>query len=120
MYSICSKTLASALAALWVVLTPIQPVPQTTPVDYHILPHLPAMRVILGAQFEEPVSVELRVSPALVNALLTEERSSETIDLRAPEALLEHLYSAGQVSGRVESPILGNEILAGKISVAPY
>ena len=94
MYSICGKTLAMALAALWVVFTPIQPVPQTTPIDYQTLPHLPAAHVILWAQSEEPVSVELRVPTVLVNALLTEERSSETINLRVPEALLEHLYGA--------------------------
>jgi hypothetical protein len=120
MYSICSKTLASALAALWVVLTAIQPVPQTTSVDSNTLPHLPAGRVILGEQFEEPVSVELRVPTALVNVLLTEKRSSETIDLRVPGALVEHLYSAGQVSGRLKSPILRHEILADELSVAPH
>ena len=54
----------------------------------------------------------------LVNALLTEERSSETIDLRVPEALLEHLYGAGRVSGLKKSPILWNEFLSGEISVA--
>jgi len=120
MYSICSKTLISALATLWVVLTPIQPVPQTTSVDYHIVPNMPAVHVILGEQFEEPVSTELRVLTALVNAPLMEKRSREMIDLRVPEALLEHLYSAGQVSRRLKSPILGNEILTGEISVAPH
>ena len=32
-----------------------------------------------------------------MNALLTEEHSSKTLDLRIPEALLEHLY--GVVTG---------------------
>ena len=94
MYSICGKTLAMALAALWMVFTPIQPVPQTTPIDSQILPRLPAAHAILWAQSEEPVSVELRVPTVLVNALLTEERSSETINLRVPETLLKHLYGA--------------------------
>ena len=98
MYSICSKTFASTLSVLWVVLTPIQPVPQTTLIDYHVLPHLPAVRVILEVQLEEPVSAELLVPTALVYALLMKKHSSETMDLRVPEALLEHLYSAGQVS----------------------
>ena len=39
-----------------------------------------------------------------MNALRTEERSSEMIDLRVPEALLEHLYGAGRVSGLEKSP----------------
>ena len=106
MYSICGKTLAMALAALWVVFTPIQPVPRTMPIDYQILPQPPAAHDILWSQSEEPVSVELRVPAALVNTLLTEEHPSETIDLRMPEALLEHLYGAGQMSGLEKSPVL--------------
>ena len=39
-----------------------------------------------------------------MNALLTEEHSSKTLDLRVPEALLEHLYGAGRVSGLEKIP----------------
>src|SRR5712691_5646421 len=99
MYSIYGKTLGMAMAALWVMFTPIQPVPPTTTANYPTLPHPPAAYVALWSQSEEPVSVELRVPEALVNALRTEERSSKTLDLRVPEALLEHLYGAGEVSG---------------------
>ena len=118
MYSICGKTFAMALAALWAVFTPAQLVPQTTPVDYQTLLHLQAAHVILWAQSQEPISVELRMPTALINALLTEKRSSETIDLRVPEALLEHLYGAGRVSGLKKSPVLWNEFLSGEVSVA--
>ena len=104
MYSIYGKTLSMAMAALWVMLTPTQPVPPTTTANYPMLPHLPAAHVALWSQSEEPVSVELRVPAALVHALHTQERSSETLDLRVPEALLEHLYSAGRVSGLEKSP----------------
>ena len=104
MYSIYGKTLGMAMAALWVMFTPIQPVPPTTTANYPTLPHPPAAYVALWSQSEEPVSVELRVPEALVNALRTEERSSKTLDLRVPEALLEHLYGAGQVSGLEKSP----------------
>ena len=118
MYSICSKTLAIALAALWVVFTPTQPVPPTTPVNDHTLLHSPAAHVVLWSQSEEPACIELRVPEALVNALPTEERSSETIDLRVPEALLEHLYGAGRISGLEKSPAPWDEPFCGKISVA--
>ncbi len=108
MYSIYGKTLGMAMAALWVVFTPIQPAPPTTTATDHTLPHPPAAHVVLWSQSEEPTSVELRAPEALVNALLNallmEERSSETLDLRVPEALLEHLYGAGQVSGLEKSP----------------
>ena len=104
MYSICGKTLAIALAALWVMFTPTQPVPLTTTASDHTLPHPPAAHVVLWPQSEEPAGVELRVPEALVNTLLTEKRASATIDLRVPEALLEHLYGAGQVSGLEKSP----------------
>ena len=120
MYSICGETLAMALVALWVVFTPVQPVPQTMPVDYQTLPHLQAAHVILWAQSEEPVSVELRVPTALVHTLLTEERSRETIDLRVPEALLEHLHGAERVSGLEKSPILWKGLFPDEISVAPH
>jgi hypothetical protein len=92
MYSICSETLAMALVALWVVFTPTQPFPQTMPVDYQTLPHLQAAHVILWAQSEKPVSVELRVPIGLVHMLPTEDQPRETIDLRVPEALLAHLH----------------------------
>jgi len=39
-----------------------------------------------------------------VHALYKQEYSSETLDLRVPEALLEHLYGAGWVSGLEKSP----------------
>jgi hypothetical protein len=105
MFSICGKSLASALAALWVVFTPTQPVPLTTPVNYHALLHSQATHVVLWSQSEEPASIESRVPEALVNALLTERRSNDTIDLRVPEALLEHLYGAGRVSRLEKSPV---------------
>lgn len=106
MYSICGEILAMALTALWVVFTPIQPGPRTTPINYQRLPQPLTADVILGSQSEEPVSVELRVPTALVNTLLTEAYPSETIDLRVPEALLEHMYGAGQMSGLEKSPVL--------------
>jgi hypothetical protein len=104
MYSICGKTLAIALAALWVMFTPTQPVPPTTVANYQTPLPPPAAPVVLWSQSTEPASVDLRVPEALVNALLTEERSGETIDLQVPEALLEHLYSAGQISRLEKSP----------------
>ena len=104
MYSIYGKTLSMAMATLWVVFTPTQPVPPTTTANYPTLPHPPAAHVVLWSQSEEPVSIELRVPAALMNALHTQERSSETLDLRVPEALLEHLYGAGRVSGLEKSP----------------
>jgi hypothetical protein len=104
MYSIYGKTLSMAMAALWVALTPTQPVPPPTTANYPTLPHPPAAHVALWSQSEEPASVELRVPEALVNALHTQERSSETLGLRVPEALLEHLYGAGRVSGLEKSP----------------
>jgi hypothetical protein len=103
MYSICGKTLAIALAALWVVFTPTQPVPLTTTVNDPTLPHPPAAHIVLWSQSEAPASVELHVPEVLVKALLTEERSSEMLDLRVPEALLERLYGAGRVSGLEKS-----------------
>ena len=104
MYSIGGKILGIAMAALWVVFTPTQPVPPTTIANYPTLPHLPAAHVALWSQSEEPASVELCVPEALVNALRMQERSSETLDLRVPEALLEHLYGVGRVSGLKKSP----------------
>lgn len=104
MYSIGGTTLAIALAALWVVFTPTQPVPPTTTASDPILPHPSPVHVILWSQSEEPASVELCVPEALMNALLTEEHSSKTLDLRVPEALLKHLYGAGRVSGLEKIP----------------
>jgi len=104
MYSICGKTLAIALAALWVVFTPTQPVPPTTTANDYTLLHPLAAHVVLSSQSEEPASAELCVPETLVNALLSEERSNKTIDLRVPEALLEHLYGAGRLSGLEKSP----------------
>jgi hypothetical protein len=103
MYSICGKTLAMALAALWVVFTPTQPVPLTTTINDPTLPLLPAAHVVLWSQSEAPASAELHVPEVLVKTLLREERSSETLDLRMPEVLLEHLYGAGRVSGLEKS-----------------
>ena len=102
MYSIYGKILGMAMAALGMMITPIQPVLPTT-ATYPTLLHPPAAYVALWPQSEEPVSVELRVPEALVNALHTEERSSKTLDLRVPEALLERLYGAGRVSGLEKS-----------------
>jgi len=104
MYSIGGKILGIAMAALWVVFIPTQPVPPTTTANYPTLPHLPAAHVAPWSQSEEPASVELRVPEALMNALHTQERSSETLDLRVPEALLEHLYGVGRVSALEKSP----------------
>lgn len=102
--SICGTTLTIALAALWVVFIPPQPVPPTTPAISPILPRPPAAHVALWSQSKRPAGVELRVPKALTHARLTEEHSSETIDLRVPEALLEHLYGAGRLSGSEKSP----------------
>jgi hypothetical protein len=109
-----------ALATLWVVFTPTQPAPQPTPVDYQTLLHLQAAHVILRAQSEEPVSVELRVPMVLVTTPLTEERSKEAIDLRVPEALLEHLYGAGRPAGLQKSLSYRIGLFSGEISVAPH
>src|SRR5215831_5523943 len=98
MYSVYGKILGIAMAALWVVFTPTQPVPPTTTADYPTLPHAPAAYVALWSPSEQPASGELRVPAALAHALCPEEHSSEMIDLRVPEALLEHLYGAGRVS----------------------
>jgi hypothetical protein len=104
MYGIGGKIFGMAMAALWVVFTPSQPVPPPMTANDATLPRLPAAHRALWSQAEEPASIELHVPEALVNALRTEERSSEMIDLRVPEALLEHLYGAGQVSGLEKSP----------------
>jgi hypothetical protein len=103
MYSICGKTLTIALAALWVVFTPAQPVPLTTTVNDPILPYPPAAHVVLWSQSEAPASIELHVPEVLVKALLTEEHSREMLDLRVPEALLEHLYGTGRALGLEKS-----------------
>ena len=104
MYSIGGKILGMAMAALWLVFTPTQLVPPTSTANYPTLPHPPATYGDHRSPSEEPASVELHVPEALVNALRTEERSSEMIDLRVPEALLEHLYDAGRASGLEKSP----------------
>jgi len=98
MYSLYGKTLGMAMAALWVVFTPTQPVLPTTTANYPTLAHSPAASVALWSQTEEPASAELRVPAALVNTLLMQKHSSKMLDLRVPEALLEHLYGAGRVS----------------------
>jgi hypothetical protein len=103
MYSICGKTLAMVLAALWMMFTPSQPVPPTPTAGSPAPLHPLTSPAVLGTQSEEPISIALRVPAALVHAGLTEERSSATIDLRVPEALLAHLYGAGQVSGLEKS-----------------
>jgi hypothetical protein len=103
MYSICGKTLTIALAALWVVFTPAQPVPLTTTVNDPILPYPPAAHGVLWSQSEAPASIELHVPEVLVKALLTEEHSREMLDLRVPEALLEHLYGTGRALGLEKS-----------------
>ena len=104
MYSIYGKTLGVAMAALWMVFTPTQPVPPTTTGNNATLSSPPAVYVALRPSAAQPVSAELCVPEALVNTLLTEERARETLDLRVPERLLEHLYGAGQVSGLEKSP----------------
>ena len=119
MYSIYGKTFGMAMAALWVLFTPTQPVPPTPTATYSTLLHPSTSYVALGSQSEAPTSVELRVPEALINALLTEEHPSETLDLRVPEALLEHLHGAGQVSGLEKSPAPWGESFWGKISAAP-
>ena len=104
MYSLYGKTLGMAMAALWVVFTPTQPILPTTTVNYPTLPHPPVAYVAPWSQSEEPASTELCVPEALVNALLREERASEPLDLRVPEALLEYVYGTGRVSGLGKSP----------------
>jgi hypothetical protein len=104
MYSLYGKTLGMVIAALWMMFTPTQPILPTTPANYPTLPHPPAAYAALWSQSEEPASAELRVPEGLVNALLREERSRETLDLHVPEALLEYLYGAEQVSGLGKSP----------------
>jgi len=59
-----------------------------------------------------------RVPGALVQALLMEERSRETLDLHVPEALLEHLYGAGRMAGLEKISAPWNELFCDKISVA--
>ena len=103
MYSICGTTLAMALAALWMVFTPTQPVPLTTTVNDPTLPHPPAAHIVLWSRSEAPASAELHVPRVLVKTLLTEERSSETLDLHVPKILLKHLYSTERVSGLEKS-----------------
>ena len=104
MYSIYGKTLSIVMAALWIGFIPTQHIPLTTPADYPTLLHPPVTHVVLWSQSEEPTSVELRVPKALANALLTEGRSSETIALHVPEALLENLYGDGWLSGLGKIP----------------
>ena len=109
MYSICGKTLAIALAALWVVFTPTHPISLTTTINDPTLPLPLAAHVILWSQPEVPASAELHVPEVLVKPLFREERSSEMLDLRVPEALLEHLYGAGRVSGLEKRSAPGGE-----------
>ena len=104
MYSLYGQTLGMAMAALWVVFTPTQPILPTTTTNYSTLPHSPAAYAALWSQTEELARAELRVPAALVNTLLIQKRSSKTLDLRVPEVLLEHLYGAGQVSGLEKNP----------------
>jgi len=104
MYSLYGKTLGMAMAALWVVFTPTQPILPTTTANYPTLPHSPAAYAALCVQTEEPASAELHVPAALVNTLLMEKHSGKTLDLRVPEALLEHLYGARQVLGLEKNP----------------
>ena len=94
------------MAALWVVFTPPQPVPPTTPANYPTLPHPPAAHVALWSQ-SKSLLVSSCVYPKHWCARLMEEHSSETIDLRVPEALLEHLYGAGRAvrAGEEPSPV---------------
>jgi hypothetical protein len=104
MYNICNTALAIILAALGAGFMLTWTTPQLTTAAYHTPPHPPAPSVVLSSQSEEPASDELRVPEGLVNALLTEERFSETIDLRVPRALLIHLYDAGRVWRLEKSP----------------
>ena len=110
MYSLYGKTLGMAMAALWVVFTPTQPILPTTTANYPTLPHSPAAYAALWSQTEEPASAELRVPAALVNTLLMEKHASKTLDLRVPEALLEHLYGARRVSGLKKNPAQWGEL----------
>jgi hypothetical protein len=115
--SICGTTLTIALAALWVVFTPPQAVPLTMPVTSPILPHLPAAHIALWSESQRPAGIALCVPEALANTRLTEEHSSGTIDLRVPEALLEHLYGAGRLSGLEKGPAPWAGPLSGEISI---
>ena len=104
MSNIFNTALAIALATLGAGFMLTWTAPQITTAAYHIPPHPPATSVVLWAQSEEPASDELRVPKALVNALLMEERFSETMDLQVPRALLVHLYDAGRVWKLEKSP----------------
>jgi hypothetical protein len=115
--SICGMTLTIALAALWVVFTPPQAVPLTTSATSAILPHPPAAHSALWSLSQRPVGIPLCVPEALADTRLTEEHSDGTIDLRVPEALLEHLHSAGRLSGLEKSSALRGEPFADETSV---
>jgi hypothetical protein len=117
MYSVCGTTLTIALAALWVMFTPPQPTLPTTPATSPTLPYPPAAPVALWSQSQRPTGIESRVPKALTDAPRTEEHSSETIDLRVPEALLEYLDGAGRLSGLEKSPAPWDEPLQSEISV---
>jgi hypothetical protein len=67
-------------------------------------PHPPATQAVLWSQSQAPVSVELCMPEALRSMLLTEVSLGSAIDLRVPEALLRHVYGAGQVSKLEKSP----------------
>jgi hypothetical protein len=104
MYNIYGKTLTIALAALWVVCTPTQLVSPIPPATYPTLPYPPAAHFALWSQSQRPAGIELHIPKALTNTQLIEEHSNKTIDLRVPEALLEHLYDSGRLSGLEKSP----------------
>jgi hypothetical protein len=104
MSNIFNTALAITLATLGAGFILTWTAPQITTAAYHTPPHRPAISVGLGSRSEEPASDELRVPEALVNALLTEERFSETMDLRVPRALLVHLYDVGRVWRPEKSP----------------
>jgi hypothetical protein len=104
MSGICGMTLTIALGALWVMFTPPQPMPPTTPATSPTLSYPPAASVALWSQSQRSPGIELRVPRVRTHAPLTEEHPGETIDLRVPEALLEHLYGAGRLSGLEKSP----------------
>ena len=67
-------------------------------------PHPPATQAVLWSQSQAPVSVQSCMPEALRSMLLTEVSLGSAIDLRVPEALLRHVYGAGQVSEAGEEP----------------
>jgi hypothetical protein len=88
----------SLLTVLLVAVSMVEtPLPVTPP-------HPPATQAVLWSQSQAPASVELCMPEALISMLFTEVSLRNAIDLRVPDALLRHVYGAGQVSKLEKSP----------------